>query len=180
MTQGKSGWYDLALLAAQGPVVAVSINYRLNVIGWLATPELKKRDPRPSSGNLGLLDQQFALKWLQRNAAAFNIDRKRVTLFGQSSGGTAILALLASPGSRGLFSGAISLSGSPNITASLASAEAQNRALVDRLNCSKGTTRTKCLLQAPPLELLRACNWTEDIGDIPLHAGGRDDLVGFE
>jgi carboxylesterase type B len=172
MTQGKSGWYDLALLAAQGPVVTVSINYRLNVFGFLAMPELEKRDPRPSSGNLGLLDQQFALAWVQRNAAAFNIDPKRVTLFGQSSGGTAILALLASPGSRGLFSGAISLSGSPNVTASRASAETQNHAFVDRLNCSKGATRADCLLQAPPQELLRACDWTEDIGDIPLHAGG--------
>ena len=61
----------------------------------------------------------------QDNIASFGGDPKRVVIIGQSSGGTDILSLLASPGSKGLFSAAISLSGSPNITQDLTSAEAQ-------------------------------------------------------
>jgi para-nitrobenzyl esterase len=65
---------------------------------------------------LALLDIQLALRWVQQNGAKFGGDPRRVTLIGQSSGGTNILALLASPASNGLFAAAISLSASPNIT----------------------------------------------------------------
>jgi para-nitrobenzyl esterase len=56
-------------------------------------------------------DIQLALRWVQANIGAFGGDASRVTVLGQSSGGTAILALLSSPASQGLFHGAISLSG---------------------------------------------------------------------
>merc|ERR1712232_101822 len=114
-------------LAARGDVVLVAMNYRLNAFGWLTLPELDTVDPRGVSSNRGLLDIQEALRWIQRNAAAFGGDPRRVTLLGQSSGGTAILGLLASSASRGLFSAAISLSASPNISIDLATAQAQFR-----------------------------------------------------
>ena len=74
------------------------------------------RDPTDNSvGNYGLRDQQEALRWLQRNVARFGGDRHRVLLFGQSSGGTSIFGLLASPASNGLFASAVVMSGSPNV-----------------------------------------------------------------
>ena len=87
------------------------MSYRLNVLGFLALDELDSEDPRGVSGNYGILDQQAALKWAQDNAAAFGGDPNRVTVYGQSSGGTSIFALLSSPGSKGLFHAAIALSG---------------------------------------------------------------------
>lgn len=110
-------------LAARGELVLVAMNYRLAAFGFLTLPELDAGDPRGVSANRGILDIQEALRWIQRNAAAFGGDAARTTLLGQSSGGTAILGLLASPASRGLFAGAISLSASPNLTIALDDAQ---------------------------------------------------------
>ena len=103
------GWahqdlYDGANLAKRG-VVLVSINYRLGALGFLAHPLLSAE--RGVSGNYGLLDQIAALKWVQRNIAAFGGDPGNVTIFGESAGGTSVQALLASPHSKGLFHRAI-------------------------------------------------------------------------
>ena len=125
LVHGSTNSYaGLAGLAARGEVVLVAMNYRLAAFGWLSLPELDAQDPRGVSSNRGLLDVQAALGWVQRHAASFGGDPRRVTLLGQSSGGTAILGLLASRQSRGLFSAAISLSASPNITVDLRSAQA--------------------------------------------------------
>eukprot|EP01116_Phalansterium_solitarium_P020122 TRINITY_DN5841_c0_g1_i2.p1 TRINITY_DN5841_c0_g1~~TRINITY_DN5841_c0_g1_i2.p1 ORF type:complete len:562 (-),score=97.94 TRINITY_DN5841_c0_g1_i2:163-1809(-) len=110
-------------IAAENGIVSVSLNYRLNVFGFLALSELSSNDPRGVSGNYGFLDQMLALKWIQRNIAAFGGDPSRVTVWGQSSGGTSVLALLASPSANGLFHRAISMSGSPNISVPLHVAE---------------------------------------------------------
>jgi len=115
-----------------GGLVIVEVSYRLNIFGFLATSELSK-EQSGSSGNYGFMDQQKALQWVQNNIKAFGGDPKRVTIGGQSSGGTSAFALLASPRSQGLFSRAFSMSGSPNISMSLAEAEAQNRPVVDAL-----------------------------------------------
>jgi para-nitrobenzyl esterase len=92
---------------AQRGVVFVSINYRLGVLGWLATPELSAESPRGVSGNYGLLDQIEALKWVKKNIAAFGGDPGNVTIMGESAGGLAVVYLLASPSARGLFQKAI-------------------------------------------------------------------------
>ena len=63
-----------------------------------------------------------SLKWIQRNCASFGGDPSRVTVYGQSSGGTMVLALLASPLADGLFSSAISMSGSPRLNSTRAEA----------------------------------------------------------
>lgn len=135
-------------LAALADVVLVMPNYRVGAHGFLSLPELDRRDPRGVSGNYGLLDQQLALQWVQSNIRAFGGDPTLVTLLGQSSGGTSILGLLASPGSRGLFHAAISLSASPNVSVSRRDAQAVFRNVVDAgTNCSNLT----CLLSLPPL-----------------------------
>jgi para-nitrobenzyl esterase len=96
-------------LARRG-VVLVSIAYRLGPLGFLAHPELSA-EANGSSGNYGLMDQVAALKWVRANIAAFGGDPARVTIAGQSAGGMAVSALLASPDARGLFSRAIGQSG---------------------------------------------------------------------
>jgi para-nitrobenzyl esterase len=101
--------YDGSHLARKG-VVLVSIAYRVGPFGFLAHPALTKESGR-SSGNYGLLDQIAALKWVQRNIAAFGGDPHRVTIFGESAGGISVSMLAASPLANGLFQGVISESG---------------------------------------------------------------------
>jgi para-nitrobenzyl esterase len=103
--------YDGAPLAAQGLVV-VTFNYRVGVYGFLAHPELTAESAEHASGNYGLLDMVAALRWVQKNIAAFGGDPSRVTIAGQSAGAASVHHLIASPLANGLFSGAIAQSGS--------------------------------------------------------------------
>ncbi len=96
--------------AARG-VVAVTVNYRLGVIGFLSHPELSAESPDRASGNYGMLDQVAALRWVRDNIAAFGGDPGRVTIGGESAGSFSVSALMASPLSRDLFRGAIGQSG---------------------------------------------------------------------
>jgi para-nitrobenzyl esterase len=111
LTSGSSSerLYDGAKLAARG-VVVVSINYRLGVLGYLAHPQLSAESPQRISGNYGLLDQIEALRWVQRNIAAFGGDPANVTIAGESAGALSVMYLMASPPARGLFSKAIAQS----------------------------------------------------------------------
>jgi len=101
--------YDGEGFARQG-LVFVSVNYRLGVFGFLAHPALANESPHHASGNYGLMDQIAALRWIQRNIAAFGGDSRRVTIFGESAGGSSVCYLLVSPLAKGLFHGAISQS----------------------------------------------------------------------
>ena len=97
---GDLAIFDPAVLVAENRVIVVSVTYRLGLFGFLAT-----RTGRP--GNLGLLDQLEAFRWVQRNIAAFGGDPGRVTAFGQSAGGDAIAHLMATPEAPSLFQRAI-------------------------------------------------------------------------
>ena len=97
-------------LARRG-VVVVTLNYRLGALGFLAHPELSAESGAASSGNYGLMDQLAALRWVQRNVAAFGGDPANVTVFGQSAGAMSISLLMASPQATGLFHRAIAQSG---------------------------------------------------------------------
>jgi para-nitrobenzyl esterase len=103
---------DGAALAARGDVVVVTVNHRLNALGYLYLP-----DRFPDSGNNGQLDLICALEWVQRNIAGFGGDPGNVTLFGQSGGGAKIATLMAMPAAEGLFHKAITMSGQ-QVTAS--------------------------------------------------------------
>ncbi|MFT3661107.1 MAG: carboxylesterase/lipase family protein [Gordonia sp. (in: high G+C Gram-positive bacteria)] len=101
--------YDGAFLARARDVIVVTVNYRFGAFGFLdlsaySTPE------RPFDGNCGLRDMVAALEWVQRNVAAFGGDPDRVTVFGESAGGAAVLTLLSTPAAEGLFSRAIAQS----------------------------------------------------------------------
>jgi para-nitrobenzyl esterase len=107
---GSQPEYDGSHLAGKGAVI-VAVNYRLDVFGFLAHPELTKESGTNSSGNYGLLDQIAALKWVQKNIVAFGGDASRVTVFGESAGAMDASLLMASPLAKGLFVRAIGESG---------------------------------------------------------------------
>jgi para-nitrobenzyl esterase len=107
---GSEPRYDGENMARKG-MVAVTLNYRLNVFGFLAHPELSAESAHHASGNYGLLDQAAALRWVQKNIAAFGGDPRRVTIAGESAGSISVSALMASPLSRNLIAGAIGESG---------------------------------------------------------------------
>ncbi len=96
--------------ARQG-VILVSFNYRLGRFGFFAFPALSRERPGELKGNYAYMDQIAALKWVQRNIAAFGGDPKNVTIFGFSAGGVSVHSMLASPPARGLFQKAIVQSG---------------------------------------------------------------------
>ncbi len=98
-------------LAGRG-VVVVTINYRLGVFGFFAHPGLSAESPDKVSGNYGLLDQIFALRWVKENIKKFGGDPGNVTIFGESAGAVSVCALIASPLARGLFHRGIVQSGS--------------------------------------------------------------------
>ena len=108
---GSEARYDGESMAEKG-IVAVTVNYRLGVFGFLAHPELTKESPHHSSGNYGVMDQNAALRWVQQNIAAFGGDPKRVTIAGESAGSVSVSAQMASPLSKNLIAGAIGESGS--------------------------------------------------------------------
>jgi para-nitrobenzyl esterase len=87
---GSIPWYHGSALASRGAVV-VSINYRLGAFGFLG------------DGNYGTLDMISALRWVNRNIAAFDGDANNVTIFGESAGGSAVVSLMSSPEAKGLF-----------------------------------------------------------------------------
>jgi para-nitrobenzyl esterase len=107
---GSSQGYDGSRMVDRGDVVVVTINHRLNVLGFLhlgkVLPELGA-----DASNVGLLDIVHALRWVRENIAAFGGDPEQVTIFGESGGGRKVGCLLAMPSARGLFKRAIIQSG---------------------------------------------------------------------
>jgi para-nitrobenzyl esterase len=92
-------------------IVMVSVQYRLGPLGFMAHPALTAESPTRASGNYGLMDQQAALRWVQRNIAAFGGDPARVTIGGESAGGEDVGYQQVSPLAKGLFHAAIEESG---------------------------------------------------------------------
>ena len=109
---GAGSWtyFDGEAYCRQG-VVSVTFNYRLGALGYLAHPELSKRDELGISGNYGFYDQLAALRWVHDNIAAFGGDPDNVTIAGQSAGAGTVLAMTVSPLAKGLFNKGIVQSG---------------------------------------------------------------------
>ena len=143
--------YDGTKLAADGTVV-VTINYRLGALGFLAHPALASR-PGGAAGNYGLMDQQAALRWVQRNIARFGGDPRNVTIAGQSAGGLSVLAQMVSPGARGLFQRAIVQSGTFALNQQpLATAEAAGETFATAVGCADQSAA--CLRSVPVSDLV--------------------------
>src|SRR5262245_10945883 len=149
-------FYDAHVLAQERGVVVVTINYRLNVFGFLAHAALAGEDPgHPYAGNQGLLDQRAALEWVRANIVAFGGNPKLVTIFGESAGSQDTCLQVASPGSKKLFRRAISESGgctTRHPTAAQAAATAATFAM--SAGCGAAADQLACLRAQPASALL--------------------------
>lgn len=162
---GSGSQFDGAELATRTGTVVVTLNYRLGVFGYLALPGLTAESADGSSGNLGLLDQQAALRWVHRNVRWLGGDPRRVTIAGQSAGGHSVCVHLASPTAAGLFqraaihSGAFDLTvstGVPCDTVPLADAELGGTAFAAGAGCADPATQLECLRAQSAEALLAA------------------------
>ncbi|XP_014664233.1 PREDICTED: cholinesterase 1-like [Priapulus caudatus] len=140
--------YDGKYLAAYGYVIVVSMNYRLGALGFMYL------GGDAVAGNMGLLDQLLALRWVKENAASFGGDPGRITLMGESAGASAVGYHLLSPLSAGLFSAAILQSSSPLCRYSYSAPERilnLSRKLVTALECDRPTEQevVDCLREVP-------------------------------
>ncbi|WP_288412502.1 carboxylesterase family protein [uncultured Sphingomonas sp.] len=127
-------------LAADSDVVVVTVNHRLNALGYLY---LARLDPRfPDSGNVGQRDQLLALQWIRTNIAHFGGDASRVMLFGQSGGGAKIATLMAMPAAQGLFHAAATMSGQQVTASGPLNATRRAQAFLTRLKASPAEAAT--------------------------------------
>ncbi len=133
-------WYDGSNLARRANAVVVTINYRLGVFGFLGAT------------NLGLLDQICALKWVNRNIAAFGGDPENVTIFGESAGGASVVALMAAPDAQPYFAKAWAMS--PSI-GQYSTIERANRQTIDLMKHA-GASNEKDLRSISSSALLAA------------------------
>jgi para-nitrobenzyl esterase len=150
---------------AASDVVLVSIEYRLHALGFFAIDELIGEDADASAGNYGLLDQLFALRWVQDNIAGFGGDPANVTIFGESAGGASVCALLASPLSAGLFrrgivesglcNAALPLQTTPGALPPARTAVGRGDAVAEAVDC-RGPERLACLRQTSAVDLVLA------------------------
>jgi para-nitrobenzyl esterase len=151
---GGSGFLSDAMLPARD-VIVVAINYRLGPLGFLGHPALSA-EGGGTSGNYAIEDQRLALEWVRDNAEAFGGDPQRVTIFGESAGGSAVCAQLWSPRSAGLFHRAIIESGAlcGRASRTLADAEAQGERLAAALGCDDADSAPECLRAIPAADLI--------------------------
>ena len=157
-----------ARLAAQGDVVVVTVNHRLNALGyaWLKPFGSRFAD----SGNLGQLDLILALEWVRDNIAAFGGDPARVMVFGQSGGGAKIATLMAMPAAKGLFHAAATMSGQQVVASGPMNAWKRTQALFAALKLQPGDVET--LRTMPLARIVEALGATDPVmGSGPVYFG---------
>ncbi|MBR1659685.1 MAG: carboxylesterase family protein [Oscillospiraceae bacterium] len=116
-------------------VILVSIEYRMNVFGFLHLSHLPDGQDYPDAQNLGLMDQMMALKWVHENIAGFGGDPDNVTIFGQSAGGGSVSLLPLVEGSHKYIRRVIAQSGNPSLCQSTEQSIANTNKLMDALGC---------------------------------------------
>jgi carboxylesterase type B len=153
LRNGGADQHDGTFIINRTGALVVTFHYRLGVLGFLGHPALTTA--QGESGNYGFQDQQAALRWVRTHIASFGGDPDRVTIGGQSAGGSAVCAHLASPGSKGLFQAAVIQS---------ANCEGRTQALADlvgtqvaaKAGCPDPATAVACLRRTPVKTLLDA------------------------
>jgi acetyl esterase/lipase len=154
---GSDTTFDGSALASRGDVVAVTINYRLSTLGFLAV------ENTTATGNQGLRDQNTALDWLMAHIEDFGGDKNRITIFGQSAGSASVRALLASPQANKKVAGAI-MQSTPLGTGdrsgyakflTLPELANQTKSIMNETGCSSmGQDLVTCLSKIDPLKLI--------------------------
>ena len=157
---GSGAWpaYDGTNLAAKGDVVVVTVNHRLNALGYLHLAELAGPE-FAQSGNAGMLDLVLALQWVRDNARAFGGDPANVTIFGESGGGWKVSTLMAMPAAKGLFHKAIIQSGPGLQGVPAAKATAHAGAILTELKIAP--TDAAALRAVPADDLIKAAQAVE-------------------
>ncbi len=149
---------DGQALAARGDVVVVTVNHRLNALGYLY---LARLDPRfPDSGNAGQLDLILALTWVRDNIASFGGDPNCVMVFGQSGGGAKIATMMAMPAGKGLFHRAATMSGQQVTASGPINATARAKAYLAKLGAGPGPVDVATM---PVGRLIEALDATDPI-----------------
>lgn len=171
LMNGSGSEYDGTLLAKVNDIIVVTVNYRLGVFGFLNIPELSDS----GTANYGLLDQQAAMRWTHDNISSFGGDPNRVTIAGESGGGHAVCAQLASPSAAGLFDGAIIQSGGcPSHT--MAEAAADGEVFATSAGCPDVANMATCLRTKSTSVLLEASKGFGGILTGPLPVAGGPEL----
>jgi para-nitrobenzyl esterase len=162
----------------QHGVVQVNVNMRLGAMGLLAHPLLSRESHNGVSGNYMFLDMIAALKWVQKNIAAFGGDPDNVTIWGYSGGSCKVIDLMASPLPEGLFHKAICQSGTPADAYVLNPRPMkETEALGEKLFAKLGVDKA-----ADPLAAARAFSWEKIIeadSALAIEAGGLYDIWGI-
>ena len=150
-------------LIHSGPVIYVYAAYRLGILGFLADQALGAH-----SGDYGLQDQQFALRWVKQNIAAFGGNPNNVTIFGESAGGASVCDQVASPAANGLFQRGISVSGFYSFRVNTiwwpadcksqlqteAQAQKEGAAFAAKVGCGQAANVAACLRAVPASTLV--------------------------
>jgi para-nitrobenzyl esterase len=152
MTAGESTDYDGSRLVKAGDAVVVTVNFRVGYLGFFAQSQLDAEGHM--FGNYGTMDEQMALRWVQRNIAKFGGDPRHVTIFGQSGGATAVMVNLVSPLSKGLFQRIINESGTHITATPLPAAEQRGATIVAKAGCDKAPDVPACMRALTPLQIL--------------------------
>lgn len=154
---------DGRALAARGDCVVVTVNHRLNALGYLYLARLSPEFP--DSGNVGQLDLILALHWVRDNIAAFGGDPACVMVFGQSGGGAKIATMMGMPAAAGLFHRAATMSGQQVTASGPLHATERTRAYLARLGVKE--TDLSPLSTLPVARLVEALSAPD-----PIQGGG--------
>lgn len=148
-TMGTSALYDYSHFVTKRNIVAVSIQYRLGLLGFAKTP-----DDETIAGNLGLHDQVAAIKWVKKYIKYFGGDADKITLQGESAGSGSIGFHMFSPLMKDTFNQAIMESGAPGRLMDKGLIENSTKELLNFVNCSGKEDAFKCL-RSSPVDLLK-------------------------
>jgi para-nitrobenzyl esterase len=141
-------------LTAEGNVL-VTVNYRLGALGYLALPALDAESAdKQSSGQYGDLDKIEALRWVQRNIAAFGGDPERVTIAGQSAGAGSVCWLMASPEAKGLFQRAVIQSIGDCANIDHKAATQRGARFAEAAGCGDATDMAECMRSKSPAQII--------------------------